>query len=123
MKRAIRFLALAALAFVLQPYGIASAGGYKSVSTSCTRGLLGVGKCQVVLCTGSRCKSEVLQRGTYRKLRVTLNQCINGYNGCIDACFLGVQGRPPYDSYFKDCTNNCDALHFFCVDSALDLRG
>lgn len=67
MRRAIRILAIGVLALVLQPYDNASGGGgpldpgwtrNKSIATSCRKGLLGVGKCQVVRCVGSSCKGE-----------------------------------------------------------------
>jgi hypothetical protein len=61
MGRAFQILAAAILALVLPAHDVASAG---SISTSCGKGLLGVGKCQVVQCVGSSCKSVALPRGT-----------------------------------------------------------
>jgi|SoiMethySBSTD1v2_1073268.scaffolds.fasta_scaffold1994152_2 hypothetical protein len=119
MGRPLHILAAAALCLLLQPSGIASAAG--STSVSCNRALLGVGKCQVVRCVGRGCKSVVLPRGTAAKARITLNQCIRSYEACEANCYLGVQHKPPYSSYFKDCTNRCDANHSACVDFALTL--
>jgi hypothetical protein len=129
MRRGIQILAIAIVALVLQPYDIASGGGpvdpgwarNKSAATSCKKGLLGVGKCQAVLCIGSSCKSVVLPRGTARRARISLGQCISNYDACINNCFLSVRDQPPYPAYFKDCTNRCDANHFVCVDAAMDL--
>ena len=119
MGRPLHILAAAALCLLLQPSGIASAGG--STSVSCNKGLLGVGKCQVVRCVGRSCKSVMLPRGTAAKARITLNQCIRNHDACVNNCYLGVQHQPPYSAYFKDCTNRCDANHSACVDFALTL--
>ena len=117
MRRAL--LTAAVLALLPLPYDIAVAAGATSVS--CNRGLVGVGKCQVVRCVGRTCKSVVLPAGSARKARITLNQCIRNHDACVSNCFLSVQDRPPYSSYFKDCTNRCDANHSACVDFALTL--
>jgi hypothetical protein len=119
MGRALHILAAAALCLLLQPSGLASAGG--STSVSCNKALLGVGKCQVVRCVGRSCKSVLLPRGTAARARISLNQCIGNYEACRSNCFLSVQNRPPYPAYFKDCTNRCDANHSACVDFALTL--
>lgn len=123
MRRAIQILAISVLALLLQPYDIAFGGGDKSTATSCRKGLVGVGKCQVVRCVGSSCKSVVLPRGTARRARISLSQCIGNYDACVNNCFLSVQDQPPYPAYFKDCTNRCDANHFVCVDAAMTFRG
>jgi hypothetical protein len=99
MTRTIRILAFAAFALVLQPYGLASGverSTNKSVAASCQKGLLAVGKCQVVRCVGRSCSSVVLPRATARKARISLNQCIGGHDACVSDCFLSVQHRPPY---------------------------
>jgi hypothetical protein len=119
MGRALAILAAAAFSLIGYPDGSALAA--ESTSASCAKGLLGVGKCQVVRCVGGSCKSVVLPGGTARKARITLNQCIRSHEACVSNCFLSVQHRPPYSSYFKDCTNRCDANHSACVDFALTL--
>ena len=55
------------------------------------------------------------------RARIALNQCIRSHEACESNCFLSVQNRPPYPSYFKDCTNRCDTNHSACVDFALTL--
>jgi hypothetical protein len=98
-----------------------SASAAETISAACAKGVLGVGKCQVVRCVGGRCSSTVLPNGTARKARVSLGRCIGNHDACVSNCFLSVQHRPPYSSYFKDCTNRCDANHAACVDLALTL--
>jgi hypothetical protein len=120
MRRAIRILTIAVLALVLQPYDIASGAGRGWTATSCKKGLLGVGKCQVIRCVGRSCRSVVLARGTARRARISLSQCIRNYDACESNC---IWNPPPgYDPYGqKQCLNLCDANHFACVDAAMSL--
>jgi hypothetical protein len=120
MRRAIRILAIAVLALVLQPLDIASGAGRGWMAASCQKGLLGVGKCAVVRCVGRSCRSVALPRGTALRARVSLGQCIGSYNSCEWSCLFNPP--PGYDPYGqKQCLNLCDANHFACVDRAMTI--
>jgi hypothetical protein len=120
MRRAVQMLAIAVLAFVLQPFDIASGAGRGWMAASCNKGLLGVGKCAVVRCVGRSCRSVALPRGTALRARISLSQCIGNHDSCESNCLFNPP--PGYDPYGqKQCLNLCDANHFACVDAAMSL--
>lgn len=97
------------------------------ICTWCGKALVGVRRCHLVGCRGARCEYVVLPReGTTRAARITLNQCIGNHDKCTRQCVLGVllppgEGGGLSDYEYKDCRNRCDANHFGCVDTAMDL--
>jgi hypothetical protein len=151
MKQAVQMLAIAGLFLVLQPYESASGGGGNvdpggasiiskataralcqgnwtrppnQLCTWCGRGLLGVGKCQVIRCGRAGCNYIGLPRGTARAARIHLSDCINSNESCRLNCAAG-SALPPnsglIDVAYNQCMNRCGAIHFACVDAAMDL--
>jgi len=72
----------------------------------------------VIACDGGECEYTVVPGGTSRRARISLNRCIGNYETCRFGC---TNEAVLLDYQWKECLNRCDANHFACVDSAMDL--
>jgi len=89
------------------------------ICTWCGKGLVGVGRCYLIGCRGTRCEYIALPRGAGTSAaRISLSKCIGNYDRCSFNCtnYALVLG---YE--WKQCLNRCDANHAACVDAAMDL--
>jgi hypothetical protein len=64
--------------------------------------------------------------GADARARISLNQCISSYKGCIDRCVaaaLDYPFPPPHVPGWGYCESRCDSNHSACVDLAMSSNG
>jgi hypothetical protein len=89
------------------------------ICTWCGKGLVGVARCYLIGCRGTRCEYIVVSRGgATRAARISLSKCIGNYENCRFNC-TNYAVELGYE--WKQCLNRCDANHAVCVDAAMDL--
>jgi hypothetical protein len=58
------------------------------------------------------------------RARISLNQCISNFNGCISSCVASGMNNPlppdaPGNAQWGYCQGRCDTNHAACVDLAM----